>query len=572
MGRWTRRFLYFCLKATLLFAFIGGTVAWWYHSPRIERIPERAILDISIGGPLPEGKTLEHYILSLLRGGDSAPLSGQYIESLWKAVEDPRIVGVFVSISDLGPTCVQAQELREVFLALRARNKPVWVYGSDLTTNAYYCASSATRIYLSRGGLCAPTGFCLTPFFMREGLDKLGVEPFVLQRKEYKDFVEMFVRQGSSEESKEAYTQILAGLKKQLEEALTQDGKVGKAADFVDRAPYSAEEAHKLGAVQELCSSAKECRSAFKKSLEKNEKQPKCLGICSYLAAYRQYDSASYPEVAVLYLNGRISDAGGDDDAIDPGALQESLKRAGKDVTVKGIVLRVNSPGGTLIGSELLASIVAAARKKYGKPIVVSMGSVAASGGYWISAPADAIVANAATFTGSIGVGMVFFSTQELMKKLGLAWEVFASHKNADHQVSTRPLSEHARERFTTIIDAEYDLFLRHVAHCRKLSAEEVGAIAKGRVWLGEKACELRLVDKVGGLHTAVQEVCQRAKIAHVDKVSWWHMTEAEAGIWRICKALSSGRISLSSYAYKLLCSSLPTHPTLMAMDPLPVP
>jgi protease-4 len=186
------------------------------------------------------------------------------------------------------------------------------------------------------------------------------------------------------------------------------------------------------------------------------------------------------------------------------------------------------------------------------------MASVAASGGYWIAAPADLIVANPATLTGSIGVVHVSFSSSELMKKLGVAWEVLSTHKNSACEVGVQPLSEQAEGRYTAIIDEAYELFVDHVSTYRKRPKTEIEAAAKGRVWTGAQAYDRHLVDKLGGLHTAVQEACRLAKISSAEVVCWEHITEVENNpLAKILKAFGENAIRLCLSPFLSSLSSL---------------
>ncbi|MDR2412186.1 MAG: signal peptide peptidase SppA [Holosporales bacterium] len=548
----------------------------WYQSARKTSLPDREILELSIDNELPEGRTLEEHLISFVRGVPLDPLSGETLEALWRAVEDSHIVGVFVSFSGHGPTFSQAEELREVFRALRTHNKPIWVHGTHFSTSSYFCASAATRICQSAGGLCAPIGFCFSLPFAKEGLEKLGVEPFVLHRKEYKNYGEMFTEKESSAATKEVYFSLLANLKKQLETALNQDGRVKQVEDFINRAPYAAQEASQMKAIDEIME-RKPCRFAFKKSLLHKDSKPKYVSISRYLEERGGVNKKPSSLVAVIYLSGEIADTADTgelwNNVIDPGMLETALKKAGKDSTIKGVVLRLNSPGGSLIGSETLSSLIITAREKYKKPIVVSMGGMAASGGYWLAAPADVIVANEATLTGSIGIVMALFSTQELMKKLGIAWEVFASHRNSDSDMGIRPLSDLAKERYGALIDKGYDLFMAHVSQHRKLSPEQVESVAKGRVWLGAQAQEHHLVDKIGGLHVAVQEVCSLAKMEQNDTVRWQHITGAETSFLGLMRELLSGHVPFSLVALlRAGLASFSWTPTLRAQELLSPP
>ncbi|MDR0406844.1 MAG: signal peptide peptidase SppA [Holosporales bacterium] len=562
----TIAFLHFIVRLSLKMAFYGLLLAglaggvFLYRNTRKD-LPERGILNIAVEGAIPEEYTFSEQIISFFPGAFQQSLFGEHIEALWKAVRDPRIAGVFLSFSACGLTFTQAQELREVLLALRAHHKPVWVHANELDTKIYYCASSTTRILQPKEGLCSVTGFVISAPFVKEGLDKLGVDTFSLRRKEYKNFAEMFTDTESSAATKETYTNLLGILKEQLENALSRDGRIAGVRAFIDNAPYMAEEAQKLGAIDAMCS-LNECRKQFKKSLTNSKNAvPHYIGVHRYLAAANKELS---PAVAVIYLNGEITDLEVDTSgqSITSSMLASSLRQAGKDEKVKGIVLRINSPGGSLTRSGVLSSLITTARRKYNKPIVVSMGDVAASGGYWIAAPADFITANPATLTGSIGVVMALFSPTELMKKLGIAWEVFTTHQNAAIEASAQPLSEHAKARYAALIDASYALFIEHVARYRKCPIDQVENVAKGRIWTGAQAYTHHLVDKMGGLHTAVQEVCRLAKVPEADGTAWQHLTDSGGDPFKILQALITGKykIFLPSLVRAFVLSYRPAH------------
>jgi protease IV len=430
---------------------------------------------------------------------------------------DPGISGlvVYVRRAELG--LARAQELRRQLLAFRDAGKSVDCYleaageGSN-GTGAYLLASACERIHLAPAADLNLLGLRADAMFFRGTLDKLKVEPEFSRVGEYKSAVETFTEIEHSAEAEEALNAVLDGLYGQLVQALsTGRGKSpAQVRRWIDGAPWSAAEALEQGMVDALS-----YPDQFEAALaERLGGEPRFLPIESYLPEPR----LSRHRVAVVVAEGVIvRGVGGTDPwtqeiAVGSDDMADLLRALADDRGVKAVVLRIDSPGGSALASDLILREVERLREV--KPVVVSMADSAASGGYYIAAKADKIVAEPATLTGSIGIFSGKFVTRRFEEEvLGLTHDVLQRGANAGIYSSLEGYSPEQRERVQRLLDRAYETFIGHVAEGRGMESEAVERIASGRVWTGSDARRIGLVDELGGLDRALELACEEAGI-----------------------------------------------------------
>jgi len=442
--------------------------------------------------------------------------------ALQAAAKDDRIAGIFLTGSlepdGYGAGFAALKEVREALGACRAAGKPVMAYLTFARTRDLYLASAANDVVLDPYGVIILPGLSSQPMFFSGALEKFGIGVQVTRVGKYKSFVEPFTRKDMSPESREQTQKLLddlwsqvagdiaasRGLKPEdLQKAVDEHGLFSadqaKATGLVDRIAYRDEILAEL--------KAKTGRTGATEAFKQ-------VALSAYAAVLRENEpsgEAKGKKIAVVYAEGDIVDGEGGEGEIGGDKFSRMLRRLRLDDSVQAIVLRVNSPGGSATASEEIQRELRLMRKV--KPVVVSMGTVAASGGYWISAYGDRIYAEPTTITGSIGVFGLFFNVQKLAGDLGLTFDVAKTGKFADALTISRPKTDEELALFQKLVDWCYDQFIGKVAEGRHLDPAAVKEIAQGRVWSGAEAKKLGLVDEIGGLDAALKFAAQKAQL-----------------------------------------------------------
>jgi len=443
------------------------------------------------------------------------------VRSLRSAATDERIAGVLLKGSlrpaGYGSGYGALQELRTALLAFRKSGKPLKAYLDEADKKDYFLASTASELTLDPYGLIFMPGLASEPVFIAGAFEKYGVGVQVTRVGKYKSFVEPFVRKDMSPEAREETQRLLDDVwgsmlgdigrsrkrsAEQIQAVVDSQGLIrpeaALAAKLVDRVAYRDQVIDDLKA-------------------ETGRKGPKEAFKQISLAAYaRQLPepsaSLSGSKIGVVYAEGEIVDGEGDPGEVGGLSFARKLRELREDDTVKAIVLRVNSPGGSASAAEAIGHEIWLARKV--KPVVVSMGSYAASGGYWISAYGDRIFAEPTTITGSIGVFGIQFDVEKLAADWGITFDRVKTGKFADALTITRPKTDEELAVLQRMVDWIYGQFIAKVAEGRKLKPADVEEIAQGRVWSGAEALKLHLVDEMGGLDKAVAYAAKSANVS----------------------------------------------------------
>lgn len=437
-----------------------------------------------------------------------------------RAATDHRIEGILLvgemTPSGYGSGFAALKELRDALMRFRASGKPVVAYLENATTLEFYLASAADEIMLDPYGMIAMPGLASEPMFYAGALDKFGIGVQVTRVGKYKSAVEPFIRQDLSPENREQYTQLLGdiwtdlladiaagrGLTPEAIQALVdKEGivrpQIALDAKWVTRIAYRDEVLSELKA---------------RTGVDEGDDYFTQVDLETYarLPEGRTGVGNRSGRIAVVYAEGEIVDGEGNIGEVGGTRFARELRHLRQDDEVDAIVVRVNSPGGSATASEHIQREIRLAREE--KPVVISMGSYAASGGYWISAYGDRIFAEPGTITGSIGVFGVQFDVKELANEtLGLTFDSVKTGRYADLFTITRPKTGDELAVIQSMVDWIYDEFITKVADARSLDREVVQEIAQGRVWSGVQAKELGLVDEIGGLDAALAHAATTA-------------------------------------------------------------
>jgi protease-4 len=473
-------------------------------------IADGAVLTLTVAGPFAEASPSGAGLASAL-GGRPGKLR-EIIAAIEAAASDSRIKGLVLKL-DASPGMAQTQELKAAIKALRGAGKFVYAFADDYSgaqsgAGQYYLAAACDQIWLQPMGEAMLTDVAFETPFLKGAFAKLDVDPEFVKRAEYKTAPETFTESGYTPAAREMMEALAGDLTQQLVMEIAS-GR-GLAPDdlraLLAKGSLTAEDAVKarlidhVGYADEVVAAAKKVAGA----------DVKTVALTDYYRQEVADKNSGSPNIALIYEVGTIDSVGGpiDPDSAAHGrdaanAVIQGLARAMAEPSVKAIVLRVDSPGGSVSGSETIRRMVVRA-KQAGKKIVVSMGSVAASGGYWISADADKIVADPATLTGSIGVFSGKFDVGKGLADIGVTTDRTAGGPFTGMNSPFTAFTPDQTKSLNQSVDAVYDGFVSRVADGRRLPRATVAGIARGRVWTGQQAKGLGLVDQLGGLEDAI--------------------------------------------------------------------
>ncbi len=508
----TRLFATIGFLVVLLICVSGGL--WLWSMNRAPRIAANTVLSIDLTDALPDTAGDGGLSQILFPSGMSL---ADTLDAIERAGSDPRVKGIVARIGDSGMGLAQVQELRDAIAAFRAKGKHAIAYTDTFGelssgTRSYYLAAAFDEIWLQPMGTVGLTGLrAETPFF-RGTLDMLGIVPDFEHREEYKDAANMMTETGMTGPEREELQALLQSIYGQIVQGIAADRKIEPDAvkALIDRAPLLVDDAMKSHLVDHV-GDRDDAIASFGKDAD-------LLSLDRYFAQLGPLHQKG-PTVALIYATGLMARGGGAENPLSQDSIMSSdqvtraFHAAQTDPSVRAILFRIDSPGGSATAAETIWNAVRRAHEA-GKPVIVSMGDVAGSGGYYIAAPADKIVAEPATLTGSIGViaGKLVFG--DTLKKVGGNWDSVQIGANAGLFSVMQGFSPVERERLNAVLDDIYANFKNRVAAGRKLSPDDVEAVAKGRVWSGEDAKTHGLVDALGGFATALDLAKQTAGIA----------------------------------------------------------
>ncbi|KAA6342777.1 Protease 4 [termite gut metagenome] len=490
-------------------------------------IRKNSILMLDFNGELAE-RTVENPLDILLGNEFNTYGLNDILSSIKKAKENKDIKGIYLQATNLSASYASLQEVRDALVDFKSGGKFIIAYGDYYTQKLYYLSSVADKVLLNPRGTIEWKGLASKPVFFKELLQKIGIEMQVFKVGTYKSAVEPYIFTEMSPENRRQVTEYITSIWNHLVNDVSQSRDIGVDTlnRYADRmlTYHPTEELVKCGLADTLIYKS-DVRDYLKSYMQMNkDDRLTVLGLKEMINVKSNIPKdKSENIIAVYYAHGTIDDRGIGVVANEEGILSEKvikdLLKLKDDKGVKAVVLRVNSPGGSAYGSEQIWVAVNELKKE--KPVVVSMGDYAASGGYYISCSADCIVAEPTTLTGSIGIFGIVPNVGKLADKAGVKFDVVKTNKYSDFGSSNRPLRTDEQALLQMMINQGYDIFLTRCAEGRGMPKEGIEKIAQGRVWTGVKVQELGLVDELGGIDRALEIAVQKANVENYTVIAY---------------------------------------------------
>jgi protease-4 len=514
------------ISVILIFVIIGLIVS--ASSEKTVEVEPNSILKISFNYPITE-RTPDNPLSGLgflgLDGDKSIGLN-DILANIKKAKTDDNIKGIFLDESDVTPGEATSEEIRNALIDFKKSGKFIVAYSEIYTQGFYYLASVADKVYINPKGIFLFHGFSQQVTFLKGALDKLGIEAQIIKVGTYKSAVEPYFLTKMSDANRLQVNSYLGSLYDHFLTGISESRNISKdtlfnyANELKIRFP---EDALKYKLVDGL---------KYKDEVLDDLKQRTGIGFKDDLKSVELGDyTKSGPEnnnskkesknrIAIVYASGEINGSDGDDNTIGSERISKALRQVRLDDKVKAVVFRVNSPGGSSLASDVIWREVMLTKKV--KPIIVSMGDYAASGGYYISCAADSIFAEPNTITGSIGIFAILPNMQKFFNdKLGITFDGVKTGKYADLGDISRPLTPEEKAILQNEVDHGYDDFTKAVADGRHKTQAYINSIGQGRVWTGEQAIKLGLVDRLGNINDAIKSAAKEAKLKNYKLVSY---------------------------------------------------
>ncbi len=519
LGIFVSGFLMILILIGLVASLAGG-------DDKAETVKDNSVLELTLDYMIPERTSknpFENFNFTSFEGDKNTGLN-DLLKSIRYASTDDKIKGIYLHLTFSPNSYATLEEIRNALIEFKQSKKFIVAYGEVMEEHSYFLASVADKVYLNPAGELLINGFSYQEPYLKNMFEKIGVEPQLIRHGKYKAAGEPLIADKMSDANrlqietfagsiyKHFITKIAESRKKTYDEVLEISNKL------LIQCP---DDAKKLGMIDGIKYEDEVITELKKLSSTEEKNKINFVTSNSYSKSAKDKSKASSKnKIAVIYVNGDIVSGEGDNESAGSVSIAESISKARKDSSVKAIILRINSPGGSALASDVMWREVVLAKKS--KPVIVSMGSLAASGGYYIAAPADVIVAEPNTITGSIGVFAVIMNAQKLLNdKLGIKFQTVKMGEYADLGTPDRPLTSGETAILQNGVDRIYNDFVSKVAEGRKLTNEQVDSIAQGRVWTGVDAIKIGLVDELGGMDKALSIAIKKAKIEDYKLVNY---------------------------------------------------
>jgi protease-4 len=511
-GRFT---VIFTILGFAVFVSIAGFVLLYLLFGREPTVAANSTLVLKVGGDLSE--VAPSNVVGYFRGGNQ-PMVRTYVENLRKAKVDSRVSSVLLKPTGFdSPYWGKVQEIRDAIVDFRKSGKPVYAYLEYGGDREYFLASAATRVFLLPSSPLDLRGIATYEVFLRGTLDKIGAYPDMHHIGDYKTAMNQLTEKGYTRAHKEMDESLNRDLYEQLVRGIA-DGRKKSDADvrqLIDQGPFLPEDALHAGLIDDVA-----YEDQVEEKLKHGERLQKIEGEDYARVSAGSFGLNRGPRIGVIYATGTITSGRSGFDPLNgttlgSDTLIDAIRQARRDSSLRAIVLRIDSPGGSAAASDAIwRELMIARNDRADRPIVASMSDLAASGGYYIAMPAQDIVAQPATLTGSIGIFGGKIVTGGVYEKLGAHIDSTSIGKNAEIDSPVRPFNAEERKKIQEQLQSFYDGFVEKVAQSRHTTPEKIDAIAQGRVWTGKQARQNGLVDSLGGLDAAVAIAKQRARLA----------------------------------------------------------
>ncbi|MBW4612163.1 MAG: signal peptide peptidase SppA [Desmonostoc vinosum HA7617-LM4] len=499
-------------------------------------VKDKSMLVFDLSMKITDGEPSANEVFqSTFSGADEQRMTlRKVIETLEKAQRDPRIVGIYLDASHTTASSnigyASLKEIRQALEKCRAAGKKIIAYGGNWGEREYYLSSMADTIVLNPLGLVEVNGMSSQPIFLAGALQKYGIGVQIVRVGKFKGAVETLTLTKLSPENREQTQKLLDDMWGDWRTTVSTSRKIDaqKLQAIADtQGVLEAPNAQTTGLVDQVAY-VDQVVTNLKQftATGKNEKTFRQINLSEYAQVPGKslgVERESKNQIAVVYAEGEIVDGRGEDGEVGGDRFAKIFNKIRQDNDIKSVVLRINSPGGSVTASETIQREIKLTRQV--KPVVVSMGDVAASGGYWIATDSNRIFAQANTITGSIGVFGVLVNGQKLANDNGITWDSVKTAEFADLQTASRPKSTQEIALYQRSVNRVYNLFLNKVSQGRKLPEQKVAEIAQGRIWSGVAAKQLGLVDEIGGLDTAIAYAAKQANLGEDWKIKEYPRT-----------------------------------------------
>ena len=468
-------------------------------------IEENTVLRIDFKDAIPERTPKDGFLPDLFTGSFKKILGlNDILKNIKNAADDDQVEGIVLNLNIVPSGISTLEEIRAALLEFKESGKFVLCYGEYITQGAYYLASVADEVYLHPQGFIDFKGLNAQVMFLKGALDKLDIDMQIVRHGKFKSAVEPFTQKEMSPENREQYTAFINSIWATILDDIAESRglSVSELNNIADGLiAYDADAAVSSGLIDDI-KYRDEFREVISERMDIDIEDVNFVSMNQYARVIINYPVTS-DRIAVIYATGEISGGQGNDEKIGSDRLSETIIKAREDENVKAVVFRVNSPGGDALASDVIWRELDLLNVE--KPVIVSMGDVAASGGYWISCASDKILADPTSLTGSIGGFGVIPNFGDFMEnKLGITYDNVSTNENSGFPSVMRPLTGYERNVMQKKVENVYDLFLLRVSNNRDMSTEDVDKIGEGRVWSGVDAKRLGLIDDFGGLSDAI--------------------------------------------------------------------
>ena len=504
----------FVIVSLLLLAGVGAAMG---SADEVYDLKDNSVLRLDLNRPIVENASTEENPFAALTDIYFAPPENlgliQVLSALERAKVDPKIKGIYLDASFPIAGYAQLSEIREAIQKFQKSGKFVYAYANSYTEKGYYISSVADKTYLNPNGLLDFNGISVQYTFYKKALDKLEIEPLVFRVGTYKSAVEPFIREDMSEENKAQTSSFLQSINTYVFDKIARSKnipvrKLDQIADSLQA--FEPSNAEKLGMVKQ--GYWDEFEALLKKASGEKEKVI-YVSVNNYLKAKNPIEEVEGKDrIAVLVAEGEISGTRASEGNIGSDDFVKELKKLRESKSVKAIVLRIDSPGGSSLASDIMWREIELTKKV--KPIISSMSNYAASGGYYMAMGTDVIVAQPTTITGSIGIFAAWFNVDDFLKNtLGITQDHVNTHANSNFMNSAGALTDFQKSVVQNSVNKGYLSFTTKAAAGRKMTLQRLQSVAGGRVWTGAQAKQIGLVDELGGLDKAIEIAAAKVKL-----------------------------------------------------------
>ncbi|MBI1932526.1 MAG: signal peptide peptidase SppA [Ignavibacteriales bacterium] len=508
-------FISMFLITLVIFVFMFAVISSLETEETVD-VKDNSILEIKLDYELPERSAKDpSFNFGMIPSFENLVGLNDLLKSIKTAKNDKNIKGIFIDLDNfVSPGITKLSEIRNGLIDFKNSGKKIIAHGNSISEAGFYLASAADSIYLTPTGSMEFDGFGIELTFFKKTLDKLEIEPQIFQHGKFKSATEPFRVEQMSEENRVQLNKYLSSVFDKIISEISIDKKISvqdlKSISAKMKINF-AEDAKKYRLVDNL-KYEDEVDSVLAKIVNDDDNEFNLISFKKYFKAAASNEEYSNNRIAVIYADGEILESKGDDNSIGTENIIKALDEANNNDRVKAIVLRVNSPGGSALTSDMIWRKINLLKKE--KPIIVSMSDLAASGGYYISCAANKIVAEPTSLTGSIGVFGIIPNAQKFFnEKLGITFDEVSTSENSGWATITKPLNNVQKKFIQNSVDRIYTDFVSRVASGRNMTFEQVDSIAQGRIWSGINAKEIGLVDTLGGINLALDIAAKSAEI-----------------------------------------------------------